>query len=74
MNSEGTLSDLQSEEVLDLRAEDEHRDAAGETHRHRIRDELDHRAHPGHAHDEQQAAGHDGADGRLSKPYLAPMP
>ena len=46
-NSPGTLADLQAEEILDLRAGDQHRDAVGEADDDRPRDELDRRAHAG---------------------------
>ena len=56
---------FQSEEILDLRAEDQDCDAAGESHRDRVGDEFDHRAHPRESHDEQHDAGHDGADEQI---------
>ena len=49
---------LQSEEVFDLRAGDQDRDAVGEADDDRPRNELDRRAHAGEAHDHQQDAGH----------------
>ncbi len=41
------LLQLQTKEVFDLRAENENGDAAGEAHRHRIRNILNHRSQAG---------------------------
>jgi hypothetical protein len=43
----GDLVHPQAQEVLDLRAEDQHGDAGREAHGHRVGDELDHGAHAG---------------------------
>ena len=46
------LLNAQTEEIFDLRAENEHGDSRGEAHRNRIGNEFDHRAQPRHPHDQ----------------------
>ena len=52
----------QSEKVLPLADEDDHPDARGEPHDHRIRNEFDHRTEFGQAHRQQHESGHQGSD------------
>ena len=59
------MSTGQAAEILDLRAEDENGDAAGESRRDRIGNEFDHGAQAGQAHDHKQHPGHDRADGEI---------
>ncbi len=50
-----------AEEVFDLRAGDEQRDAVGKAYDHRTRNEFDRRPQAGGSQQDEQAAGHDGA-------------
>ena len=50
---------LQAEEILELQAGDDHRDAGGEAGGHRIGDELDQLAHPRQPHTHQHDPGHE---------------
>jgi hypothetical protein len=50
-------SRTQSEEVLPLTDKYDHRDAGGETHDDRMRDELDHRAQACHSHGDEDQTG-----------------
>jgi hypothetical protein len=54
---------LQTEEVAQLRGQDDERDPGGEPNRHRIRYVLNDRPQARDAHDDQQHAGHEGRDG-----------
>ena len=57
----GNLGQLQAEEILDLRAGDQHRDAVGKTDHHRARNKLHRRAHAGCAQHNEDGARHHGA-------------
>ena len=52
---------MQAEEIFDLRAGNQHRDAVGKADHHRPRNELHRRAHAGCAQHDQDGARHDGA-------------
>src|SRR5947209_6235523 len=58
----GHVLDLEAEEILDLRAGDEHRDAVGEAHNYRPGQEFDGRPEPGEAEQDQHDSGHERAD------------
>ena len=66
----GNIIDGEAEEIFDLRAEDDDRDAAGETGGDGIGDELDHRAEARETHDEEHDAGHSGADDEILNAVL----
>ena len=53
--------EMQSEEIFDLGAGDQDRNAVGESDDDRARDKFHRRAQPGNAHDHKQNAGHHGA-------------
>ena len=57
-NSDGTTAISQPEEILDLRARNEHGDAVREPDHDRPRKVLDGIAHPGHAEDHEHDARH----------------
>jgi hypothetical protein len=73
-NSAGTSCDLEAEEVLDLRAGDEHRDAVGEADDDRPRQVLDGGAHAAGAQHDQHHAGHHRAHEQAVTPCSATMP
>ena len=58
----GHIIHSQTKEVLELGAKNEHRNAAGKTHRDRIGNILNHCPQARDAHDQQKAAGQNGAD------------
>ncbi len=58
----GVVLQPQPEEVADLRARDQHRNAVGEAHHHGARNELHRLAQSGDAHDDQHHARHHGAE------------
>ena len=64
--------DLQTEKILDLRREKQHRNPAGEAHRYGVGNVFDHRAEPGHPHEQQKNAGDDCADCQIIEPVLHP--
>lgn len=57
----GHRRDVEPQQVFDLRARDQHRDAIRETHHDRPRQILHRRAHARHAEDDEQDARHHGA-------------
>src|SRR5215813_6516279 len=61
---------LEPEVVLDLSAEDENGDAAGEADCDWIRDVFDHRAETGESHDQQDDSCHDCADEQIARAVL----
>ncbi len=52
---------MQAEEILDLGAGNQHRDAVGKSNNHRPRNKFHRRAHAGGAQHDQDGARHDGA-------------
>ena len=62
--------DLQPEEIFDLRAGDDDRDAVGESNDHRPRNELHRRAQAGDAQDHQHHARHQRAHEQAVDPVL----
>ena len=62
--------DVEPEEVLDLREQDQHRDAVGEADDDRHGDEADEAAHARDAHGEQQNTGCDRADDEVGDAVL----
>ena len=52
---------MQAEEILDLGAGDQHRDAVGKSDHHRPRNKLHRRAHAGCAQNDEYRSRHDGA-------------
>ena len=66
----GQRPGLQAEKILDLRQEDQHRDAVGEADDDGQRNELDQHAQPEDAHRQQDAAGHEGADEQVRHAVL----
>ena len=57
-NSLGNCAGAQSEEILDLRGGDQHRDAVGESDDDRARNEAHRRAEAGESHRDEQDARH----------------
>ncbi len=65
---------LKTEKILDLRGEDEDGDAVGETDRDRTGDIPDDRSHPRSAHENENKAGHHGADRQIGQAVLLDDP
>src|SRR5689334_7237731 len=61
---------LQPKVIVDLSAEDENRNTAGETNRDWIGDEFDHRAQASESHDQEDNSSHDGADEEIAGAVL----
>ena len=59
---------LQAQQVLDLLREYDHRDAGGEAHRQRVRDEFDDGPQAQGAHSDEHDSGHQRAEGQAVDP------
>ena len=57
----GNFGQVQAEEIFDLRAGNQHRDAVGKTDHDRPRNKLHRGAHAGRAQNDEDGARHDGA-------------